>query len=110
MCRDTLRILRIFDVLGLNILADHYLIYLSLRYTGFASCQLGWFVGNKTEGKFIEYSSPPSCHKIYKFCHFRKCCSRARFLCSKECKIRFVLLADTKGKKGKAWLIPKINI
>jgi len=44
MCRDTLRNLRIFGVLGLNILADHYLVYLSLRYNGFASCQLGWFV------------------------------------------------------------------
>jgi hypothetical protein len=40
MCRDTLRILRITGVLGLNTLADHYLAYLSLRDNGFASCQL----------------------------------------------------------------------
>jgi len=31
MRRDTLRISRVTGVLGLNILADHYLAYLSLR-------------------------------------------------------------------------------
>ena len=40
MCRDTLRILRITCVLGLNKLADNYLAYLSLRENGFARCQL----------------------------------------------------------------------